>query len=147
IGNILPGDSTQVTFPDAFIFVSGTYTVTVYTQLAGDENSSNDTLEKVIETYDPGVAEGSSDPQTFSFGLKNNPVKGKALFNLALPNEATINLRIYDVSGRLVDNLVSGRKSAGYYNILWDSKTASGIYFYKFQSPWKNEVGKLILVK
>ncbi|KPJ70530.1 hypothetical protein AMJ52_09825 [candidate division TA06 bacterium DG_78] len=42
--------------------------MTVYTQLAGDENPSNDTLEKVIETYDPGVAEGSSViPKAFTF--------------------------------------------------------------------------------
>jgi hypothetical protein len=146
--NIAPGESIQVTFPDEVIFTSGVYTVIVYTRLGSDENPSNDTLEKTIETYDPGIAEGSSNiPLSFAFTLKSNPAKGKALFNLALPEAATVTLTIYDISGRMVDNVLCGMRSAGYYEILWDSKTASGIYFYKLVSPWKNEVGKLVLVR
>jgi hypothetical protein len=99
-----------------------------------------------IAGYDPGVTE-FNNPTVFSFGLKNNPAKDKALFNISLPNEATISLCIYDVSGRLVANLISGRNPAGHYEIPWDPKTASGIYFYKLESPWKNEVGKLVLVR
>jgi hypothetical protein len=53
--DLVPGDSIQVTFSPDFAFETGLYTVKVYTQLAGDENPVNDTLEKVIETYDPGI--------------------------------------------------------------------------------------------
>jgi hypothetical protein len=148
VNDLEPGDSIQVTFATEFTFESGAYTVTVFTMHDSDENPINDTLETIIETHDPGVAEGSTDiPQTFSFGLRTNPVKGKALFHLALPEPAMIRLRIYDASGRLIESLVSGRKSAGQYEILWGSKTASGVYFYKFESPYRNEVGKLVIVR
>jgi hypothetical protein len=148
VSNTAPGESLQITFPDEFIFASGVYTVTVYTRLGSDENPANDTLEKMIETYDPGIAEGSSNiPLSFAFGLKNNPARGKALFNLALPEAGAVTLTIYDISGRVVDNVLCGTKPAGYYEVPWNSKMASGIYFYKFVSPWKNEVGKLVLVR
>jgi archaellum component FlaF (FlaF/FlaG flagellin family) len=146
VSYLAPGDSTQVTFPDEFTFESGIYTVTVYTLLVGDENTVNDTLEKMIVTYDPGITEGNSViPTSFSFGLKNNPAKGKAAFNLALPEATTINLRIYDVTGRLIDNL-SKRKSAGQHEILWNKEVSPGVYFYSFESSSHRESGKLVII-
>ncbi|MFB0509954.1 MAG: sialidase family protein [bacterium] len=61
VHDLLPGSRIQVTFPDLFTFESGLYTVTVYTQLASDENTVNDTLDKQVEAlnwlyYDDGLA-------------------------------------------------------------------------------------------
>jgi hypothetical protein len=148
VSNLAPEESIQVTFPDAFQFDEiGSYTVTVYTDLSGDENPSNDTLEKVVIVHDPGVAEGNSEiPQSFSCGLSRNPVKSKALFNLALPEDASITLNIYDVSGRFIDRLISKRMLAGYYQIPWSTKI-NGVYFYFFESKEYRKSGKLIFVK
>ena len=146
VTNLSSGYSRQVTF-NTFTFVeSGFCTVTVYThQLVGDENPVNDTLEKIIEVA--GIAEGGLViPTFFSFGLRNNPAKGKTMFDLVLSEATTATLCIYDVTGRLIDKVLSGKKSAGYYEIPWTSKT-TGIYFYKFESPWKTEVGKLVIVR
>ena len=113
------------------------------------------------ESYDPPTAPdiyyqfiihpvGTNEataPRAFSFGLKNNPAKGQALFNLALPQEAFITLKLYDVSGRLIDRLISGRKAAGNYQIPWTSQATAGVYFYSFESPWRKEVGKLVLIR
>jgi hypothetical protein len=100
-----------------------------------------------LANYNPGVMEHGDIPSSFSFGLQSNPARGKAVFNLALPHDAIIKLHIYDVSGRLIDNLISERKSAGFHKIPWSSEISSGIYFYKFESPWENKVGKLVLVR
>jgi hypothetical protein len=144
---LAPGDSIQVIFSPDFTFATGDYTVKVYTQLIGDENPANDTLEKVIETYEPGIEEGNQEtPTSFSFNLRNNPAKGKVVFNLALPEPASVSLQIYDVSGRQVYELVA-QKSAGNYEIPWTLKITAGVYFYSFASPWKNETGKLVFVK
>ncbi len=61
VSNLAPGTNLDITFPDQFTFASGFYTVTVYTQLAGDENPANDTLTKQVEAtnwlyYDDGSA-------------------------------------------------------------------------------------------
>jgi len=65
VSNIDPGNVTLVTFPDSFAFESGLFTVTVYTQLVGDENPLNDTLIKEITAsdwliYDDGFAYGGA---------------------------------------------------------------------------------------
>jgi hypothetical protein len=147
VSDLAPGDSIQVIFSPDFTFATGDYTVKVYTQLIGDENPANDTLEKVIETYEPGIEEGNQEtPTSFSFNLRNNPAKGKVVFNLALPEPASVSLQIYDVSGRQVYELVA-QKSAGNYEIPWTLKITAGVYFYSFASPWKNETGKLVFVK
>ncbi len=96
---------------------------------------------------EPGISEFEGTPLSFSFGLKNNPAKGKAMFTVALPEAALIRLRIYDASGRLIDELINAQWSAGYYDIPWASKVSSGVYFYSFESPWQNKSGKLVLVK
>jgi hypothetical protein len=90
------------------------------------------------------VSEGESDIPLFSLGLKSNPVKGKVLFELSLPQDTEITLKIYDSSGRLVDNL-SGCKSAGYCQIPWSAKV-NGVYFYTFESSGHKETGKLVIV-
>jgi len=142
VSNLAPGDSVQITF-QAFTFVSDC-TVKVWTKLLGDENVINDTLKKVINVYPPGITEGGT-PMSFSFGLENNPVKSKVIFNLALPQDALVTLKIYDITGCLV-NTVSGRKAAGYYQIPWTSDVNAGVYFYTFESPGHKETGKLVIV-
>uniref|UniRef100_A0A7C4XJJ6 T9SS type A sorting domain-containing protein n=1 Tax=candidate division WOR-3 bacterium TaxID=2052148 RepID=A0A7C4XJJ6_UNCW3 len=61
VSNLPAGSTLDITFPGPFTFVSGFYTVTVYTQLAGDQNPGNDTLTKQVEAtnwlyYDDGSA-------------------------------------------------------------------------------------------
>ncbi len=141
-------DSLQVTFSPDFTFVSGIYTVKIYTQLAGDDHPENDTLEKIIETYAPGIAEEDLDMSvSFSFGLKSNPTKGKAIFNLSLPKNASITLEIYDASGRRIATPITGMRSSGNYTITWTPKTNAGVYFYALKSPWGNETGKILFVR
>jgi hypothetical protein len=100
-----------------------------------------------IANHYPGVMDFGDMPISFSFGLKSNPAKGKAIFNLALPEPGNITLRIYDISGRLIDQLISEKKSAGYYETPWITEVNAGIYFYYFESPWEKKVGKLVVVR
>lgn len=94
-----------------------------------------------------GIFEIASIPKIFSFGLNSNPARGKPIFNLALPNDGVITLRIYDVSGRLIDTPIMSRLSAGTHEITWTSTLTAGVYFYSLESPWQNKVGKLVIVK
>jgi hypothetical protein len=100
----------------------------------------------IIETYIPGVDEWGSDaPLSFSFGLQNNPVKGIAIFNLSLPQNGQVTLRIYDCSGRLIDK-ISDHKSIGWYQIPWMAKV-NGVYFYTFESQGYRQSGKLVVIR
>ena len=62
--------------------------------------------------------------------------------------DATVNIIVYDLQGRIAAELVSGMKPAGHYTLKWDaSDQASGIYFVKMMTPEFTKTQKLMLVK
>lgn len=145
--DLAPGDSVQVTFTPDFTFaMEDTYTVTVYTELGGDMDTSNDTLVALIATYDPGIAEdGSVIPRDFSFSTPTIS-RGRANITLALPVATTVELTIYDALGRLRSTLVSGRLSAGEHNIDAQFNLPAGVYFYKLNTDAGNKITEKFII-
>ncbi len=92
------------------------------------------------------VEENPDTPTVFSFNVKGNLIKGKAIFNLSLPKNSSVTLEIYDASGRLVATPATGMKSAGNHTITWTPK-ANGIYFYTLTSSYGRKVGKILNIK
>ena len=65
-----------------------------------------------------------------------------------VPMDCEIELSIYDLRGRLVEQLISGYIKAGYYEIQWNAGTiASGVYFLRLVTPEKAITQKMILMK
>ena len=65
-----------------------------------------------------------------------------------VPLDCEIELSIYDLRGRLVEQLISGYMEAGYYEIQWNGGTeASGVYFLRLATPDKAITQKMILMK
>jgi flagellar hook assembly protein FlgD len=70
-----------------------------------------------------------------------------------LEKTSNISLKVYDVSGRLVNELVTGEKPSGIYNIEWDGKNllgmnvSSGMYIYSLQSGEHKIFDKLLYLK
>jgi len=94
-------------------------------------------------------------PESYSLS-KNypNPFNPSTLIPFALPYESNVRLSIYDVKGRLVEELVNYDLGPGYHEIFWDAGSlASGLYFIKLESiSLENsdrfmEVQKSLLVK
>jgi flagellar hook assembly protein FlgD len=62
-------------------------------------------------------------------------------------------LKIYDVSGRLVRTLVDGVKDGDRYVAMWDgrndrgARVAAGIYFYKLRLGAKSMTKKMVLFR
>ena len=57
-------------------------------------------------------------------------------------------MKVYDVLGTEVSTLVNEEKAAGEYHVEFDgSKLASGIYFYKLQTPDFSAIKKMILLR
>jgi|GEM_PF-1131535 len=58
-----------------------------------------------------------------------NPVSSALTISYELATDGAVELNIYDLSGRLVETLVSGNQTAGRYSVSWDSSTsATGVY-------------------
>ncbi|HSW56371.1 MAG TPA: T9SS type A sorting domain-containing protein, partial [Ignavibacteriaceae bacterium] len=86
-----------------------------------------------------------------SFNLEQNypnPFNPATTIAYSIPKEAQVSLKIYDVMGREVVELVNGKQSSGSYNVEFDaSSLASGTYFYKLTAGEFVSVKKMVLLK
>ena len=76
-----------------------------------------------------------------------NPV-ATIQFDIA-ENRLTNNaLNIYDITGKLVAELINKEYNAGTYKVTWDASSfASGVYFTELISGSKRQTQKIILLK
>lgn len=70
-------------------------------------------------------------------------------YELLAPGQVT--LRVYDVSGRMVRNLVDRYQAAMPYAVVWDGTddaghaVASGVYFYRLETPGATQTRRMVL--
>jgi len=77
-----------------------------------------------------------------------NPFNPTTVIKYQLKEPAYVSLRVYDVLGKEVAELVNERKSAGYYSVNFDgSKLPSGLYIYRLQANNYVESKKMLLTK
>ena len=82
-----------------------------------------------------------------------NPFNPTTTIKYSVPKNSDVKLRVYNMMGQLIKTLVNESKAPGFYYIEWngtnenDSKVASGIYFYRFESGNFVENNKMILIK
>ncbi len=105
------------------------------------------------------VFESSVDLGEVVFGnpkLMNhpNPFNPRTTIAFDLPNQAAVNLRVFDLSGRLVRVLLDGEIFAeGGSKIIWNGRddpgrrVASGTYFYRLEAGSFSETKSMVLIK
>ena len=82
-----------------------------------------------------------------------NPFNPSTTIKYSVPKVSNVKLQVYNMMGQLIKTLVNETKAPGFYNILWsgtnenNSKVASGIYFYRFESENFIANNKMILIK
>jgi hypothetical protein len=77
-----------------------------------------------------------------------NPFNPTAIIKYDLPKDVKINIKVYDLLGRLVKTLVNEYKKAGYYEEKFDgANLASGVYFYRIEAGNFVDSKKMVLVK
>ncbi len=77
-----------------------------------------------------------------------NPFNPVTTISYTVPHDEKVVLKVYDVLGREVRQLVDEYKTAGRYSVTFDgSDLASGVYFYRIEAGKLHMVGKLLLVK
>jgi len=71
-----------------------------------------------------------------------NPFNPTTTIDYYLSNPGNVNINIYDIHGKLVDNLLNENKSAGNHSIKWSpTNISSGLYFVKlFQNNSINQI-------
>jgi hypothetical protein len=77
-----------------------------------------------------------------------NPFNPTTTVGFDLPKTSEVSLKVYNIIGKEVANLVSDRLSAGSYSYEWDaSGLASGVYVYRLKADDHVETRKMILMR
>ena len=77
-----------------------------------------------------------------------NPFNPSTTIKFDIPASSFANLKVYDINGREVAELVSQNLQAGKYQYTFDaSGLSSGIYYFKLVSGEYNQIKKMILLK
>jgi len=82
-----------------------------------------------------------------------NPFNPTTTLHYDLPEDALVNITIYDMMGRQVKTLINQTKNAGYKSVIWDATNdygkpvSAGIYLYQIQSNGFIQTRKMLLVE
>lgn len=80
------------------------------------------------------------------FQNQPNPANGSTTISFNLPSAGPVSLRVYDLHGKLVNELVNGSISAGRHSYTMDlSGVGSGVYFYELRSTGSTFTRKLMV--
>ncbi len=117
------------------------------------------------ETWEMLVRAHTNDPQAVSEGIEGktyvlsllptnpNPVKNNAVIYYALPKDADVSLKIYNLLGQEIRTLINGHESAGIHSVVFNSKDAKGnalpqgVYFYRLTADDRSLTRKLTLLR
>ena len=82
-----------------------------------------------------------------------NPFNPVTTLHYDLPEDALVNITIYDMMGRVVSNLVSSQQNAGYKSVQWNATNnqgqpvSAGLYLYTIQAGDFRQTKKMVLLK
>jgi hypothetical protein len=77
-----------------------------------------------------------------------NPFNPATVISYSLPREGFVSLRVYDILGNEVAELVNEQKSAGTYKVNFTAENlSSGVYFYTLEAGGKKLTNKMLYLK
>lgn len=93
-------------------------------------------------------------PRVVSLGRNTpNPFNPRTTIHYALPERSPVRLAVYDLRGRHVRTLVDEEIDGGEHSVEWDGRdrggrsVASGVYFYRLDTPTRSFSRKMTLVE
>ncbi|MFA4835950.1 MAG: T9SS type A sorting domain-containing protein [Dehalococcoidia bacterium] len=113
-------------------------------------SQSSDVVELSFTASSSAISTRAQNP--FAFRLAQNypnPFNPTTTVRYELPTNGSVNIRVYDITGRLVKLLVSGWQTSGAQNTIWDGTdfdgnlVAAGIYI--CQIEFTGEDGKKLV--
>ena len=85
--------------------------------------------------------------------VRPNPSNGPIAFDLNLGAPSEVSLKLYDLTGRIVKTVSSGRSQTGTHRLTWDGTLEggkpgpSGVYFYELSAGEQTFRGKITKTK
>jgi aminopeptidase N len=77
-----------------------------------------------------------------------NPFNPSTVIRYSLPSDTKVTLTVYDVTGRVVRNLVDANQNAGEKTVEFDAENLpSGVYYYFLRTDYGTKSNKMILLR
>jgi len=104
-----------------------------------------------LRRYEPevGIESGTALPRTMQLDVSPNPSSSDLSISYSLPETAQITLSVYDLSGRLVENLVSVSVAGGDHLKTWnpDPSLSNGCYLIVLGAFGERAVRRAVLLR
>jgi hypothetical protein len=79
---------------------------------------------------------------------KPNPFNPVTTIRFKISEASNINLKVYDLLGKLISILADDYKTPGEYSVVFDAKNLpSGVYYYKLETKNGFEIKRMIVIK
>ena len=141
-------DSLRFTIRSSGGITQGAYTVTV--QGNGPNGTPVHRRTITVNVGPTGIVNiGGEVPSAFSLSQNYpNPFNPVTNIKFDIPKSGNVKLNVYDMSGKVVQEIVNTALNAGAYSILLNAvNLSSGTYFYRLESEGFTDTKKLILIK
>jgi len=120
----VPGPATLIATPPDTGHADPGPAGSYYKLAAVDVHGNVGAYALVTPSATTGVSDGSA---LLAFTrISPNPARGEAAWSISLPQAGTVELALYDVSGRRARTIVNGARAAGTFVERWDGNDAEG---------------------
>lgn len=116
---------------------------------AGGFNSSptEGGMFKFTGDFSVPFAIGETEAGKLPFSVYPNPFSFNTTIEFSVPETGMVTLSVYDISGRLLDRILSGKLARGEQRIEWDGGSLkSGAYFLRLELDATTQVSKIIIL-
>jgi hypothetical protein len=77
-----------------------------------------------------------------------NPFNGNTIIGYKLPVASTVNIQVFDQTGRVIKELVNGREEAGEHSVQFsENELPSGVYYYKMVAGTFSKTRKMTILR
>jgi len=77
-----------------------------------------------------------------------NPFNPSTTIRFSIPKNDFVSLKVFDISGKEMENLINENKNAGSYEVNFNALSlSSGVYFYKLNTTSFSSIKKMTLIK
>jgi len=123
--------------------------ILTWIQADGTRNAFQGGIQ-IVTNLPSSVEEGTSPERLASVALAPNPCRDVTRFQFQTPTGSEYQIRIFDVTGRLVCS-ISGTSRSDIETVAWNCRddngkaVVSGVYLYRFESPGVKTTGKIVV--
>jgi photosystem II stability/assembly factor-like uncharacterized protein len=77
-----------------------------------------------------------------------NPFNPETKIRFSVPGEGIVSLKVFDITGKLVADIINSNRKKGTYDVTFDGdRFSSGVYFYRLTAGEFTQTKKMMLVK